>query len=315
MIQGYHKIANQAEQVNRALEKKDIRQMALGRQESPADPPPSRPNSMDYPQADGINWEMFPCEDSQGPLLSNPSESVHWETIDHPPNHSAATAVPYNMPVDIMLLDTGGFDVGLWAVSVYAAGDYPPEPNVEDAAVQTSPFSDATTQFPLPPPDHLQPAAMQEESNFLFLRHVPFHTPTYVSTTTQFPSPTSAASTLPLLCFSINPTEHVSIQTDAVNGPVPSVDLDPPVTQLPYPDDGVGQTGVPNPNLSPGSDDVEMQSPSDDRPSFNANLIPDGEPSSNPAPSPDGTSISSRGLSDRNTSSESGTSSDEDEDD
>ncbi|KDR65065.1 hypothetical protein GALMADRAFT_149019 [Galerina marginata CBS 339.88] len=53
MIQGYHKIANQAEQVNRALEKKDIRQMALGRQESPADPPPSRTNSMDYPQADG----------------------------------------------------------------------------------------------------------------------------------------------------------------------------------------------------------------------------------------------------------------------
>ncbi|KDR64847.1 hypothetical protein GALMADRAFT_149242 [Galerina marginata CBS 339.88] len=47
MIQGYHKLANQAEQVNRALEKKDIRQMALGRQESPADPPPSRPNSED----------------------------------------------------------------------------------------------------------------------------------------------------------------------------------------------------------------------------------------------------------------------------
>jgi hypothetical protein len=74
---------------------------------------PAHNQATTYPSADGIDWNLFPYEDTQGPLLS-PAISQRQESI---PNHQDPPP-PGDIPSTTQMMDQDGFNIDRWAAAV-----------------------------------------------------------------------------------------------------------------------------------------------------------------------------------------------------
>jgi len=108
-----------------------------------------------YPSADGIDWNLFPYEDTQGPMLSPEGSRRAGKIEKHPPQNSS-TSVRGNE----VLIGDEGFHIDRWMAGVPGSvpevvldGPQPPSSSRPrsflDASVQVSP--------PSPPQHHRHP--------------------------------------------------------------------------------------------------------------------------------------------------------------
>jgi hypothetical protein len=115
---------------------------------------PGHNQATTYPSADGIDWALFPYEDTQGPLLSQ-AESQIQESIpsaqDPPP--------PGDIPSTSQMIEQDGFNIDRWAAAVpgmvttpSATLNPPPSHVVFHQVAFTQPpllrFADASVQVP-----------------------------------------------------------------------------------------------------------------------------------------------------------------------
>jgi len=115
---------------------------------------PGHNQATTYPSADGIDWNLFPYEDTQGPLLS-PAISQIQESIPTP--HDPPP--PCDIPSTSQMMDQDGFNIDRWAAAVprevttpLATLNPPPSHVVSNQVDFTQPallhFADASVQVP-----------------------------------------------------------------------------------------------------------------------------------------------------------------------
>jgi hypothetical protein len=115
---------------------------------------PGHNQATTYPSADGIDWNLFPYEDTQGPLLS-PAISQIQESMPTP--HSPPP--PGDIPSTSQMMDSDGLNIDRWAAAVpgvvttpLATLNPPPSHVVSNQVDFTQPallrFADASVQVP-----------------------------------------------------------------------------------------------------------------------------------------------------------------------
>jgi hypothetical protein len=74
---------------------------------------PGHNQATTYPSADGINWDLFPYEDTQGPLLS-PDISLIQDSLPRSPEHPLADIIPPTT----QFIGEDGVNIDRWAAEV-----------------------------------------------------------------------------------------------------------------------------------------------------------------------------------------------------
>ena len=96
-----------------------------------------------YPSADGINWDLFPYEDTQGPLLSPDISQIH-ESLPRGLEHAPSVIIPSTTG----LIGKDGFNIDRWTADVPPILPVPLAP-LNSAPSQIAAKQVASTQTPV----------------------------------------------------------------------------------------------------------------------------------------------------------------------
>ena len=174
-------LLEEQEKLGRPIEQEDL--CLLGGKDYPyGSGVPLDRQTMTYPSEDGINWVLYPYEDTQGPLLSSgapPAIHSFADGLDQP------TLAHYEH-----CLDEDGFNIQAWSASLPISTRIIPGAVRVDAGVQV-PSSTQHVGLPLPWPLPMPPILVDSVSQNVIMAPVGEDVEMYMI---QSPTPTDISS-------------------------------------------------------------------------------------------------------------------------